>query len=423
MIQAEAFVPLVPGLPSLSTMTDSSQVGFVPAQGAFVRRLDFDGDEFIDIILVNHSNGDLVWYEQEEFAWSTPRAVARLTDSVGFTSPTLSSQVVIGDTDLDGLDEVFISDWAENHGVRSVQYLPEKENFETTQVFEGSLWSHLKLADVDLDGDLDLLGLRAAPQGLGPTGILLLGENDQGSFDSSGELMLPLSVTDFSLGDLNRDGLLDVVIGEGIVGDALGNPYQSFGVSYIPQLEDGEFGEVIRVAEAVGTCAEILVADVNRDGREDVVPASRTSASIEVFLNEELPEMETFVDWLLDVGDATGDPDEDDRANLAEYYFGSDPLMRDAGSGFEMRMSPEQVYGENFKFSALRRRGLDPREWKLVIEVSSDLTEWTEVPAGRHSVTRVGMPQGRELVEVRIGFSMSSQYARWRLVYDPIQAE
>ena len=396
---------------------DSASVTiWVPSN--FVRRINLGSDLDFDFITINPRNSDLLWYRVENGSWATPRAILRgsfqKTNSEGLSY----SSVAVGDCDGDGLDEIFLSNWESSGGVRMVRYLPDEDEFEEAVLMDGFPIQVLRLADLDGDGDLDLMGLWES------SGTILVSENIEGEFGEPIRVGSGFWVVDFAVGDLDQDGLPEIVTGAGLTSDALGNPVLFTEIGYVRQLAPMVFGEAIKIADALGPCTDLLVVDVNRDGRLDVVQASRPGATIEVFLNEETVPVIGLAEWLSIHGEAEGDPDGDGRSNLVEYYFGTDPAVKDGGQEFEFRQGPGFYYAVNPYFTAKRRRDLDPREWILFVEGSRDLIRWREEPwEGYRSVIRDSTDPEMETVRVRFDPVRGDQYFRWRLEYRPLNAE
>jgi cysteine-rich repeat protein len=157
----------------------------------------------------------------------------------------------------------------------------------------------LVLGDLDGDGDQDVLAsvrrLNAVP------GLVVL-TNDGGIFSASAETTLSaLSVSDLKLGDINGDGLLDLVLTDNalsVVKVFLGEGAGRFG--FQNQAVSVGFGPIA-----------LALADIDNDGDVDAVTAS-TSGSFSVLENENGVLVETRfilagVPSALVIGDFIGD--------------------------------------------------------------------------------------------------------------------
>jgi uncharacterized protein (TIGR03437 family) len=114
--------------------------------------------------------------------------------------------------------------------------------------FSGTMF----LADFNGDGWLDVAVTT------NPGFAILLGKGD-GTFQAP--LTNPLSAGSIAAGDLNGDGVLDLMVTTGDTG--------AFPASYLLGNGDGSFQSPVPVGVLAGPA--LLIADVNRDGRPDLV--------------------------------------------------------------------------------------------------------------------------------------------------------
>ena len=138
----------------------------------------------------------------------------------------------------------------------------------STQQFEPDATASVALADVDLDGDLDLyLGNTYAS----PRDILLLNDGN-GTFTASDQLLSNLDSRDVAFGDLNGDGYLDAfVIHFDLFSDRRRNEVW---------FNNGQ-GQFIRGSQEIGSRDSFAVAlgDVDGDGDLDAVVANSSIGS------------------------------------------------------------------------------------------------------------------------------------------------
>lgn len=134
---------------------------------------------------------------------------------------------------------------------------------------------NLATGDLDRDGKQDLVAA-ASNQG-----VTVLRGDGNGSFGLLTTLRRNLGVRGAALGDLNGDGLLDLVATSGDVFVYTG-------------LGDGTFGDLkpFRVTTADGQVARPTVADLDRDGRPDLVVGNILGHLISLFLNETAPVLD-----------------------------------------------------------------------------------------------------------------------------------
>jgi len=159
--------------------------------------------------------------------------------------------------------------------------------------------SAVVLADLNSDGNLDL----AVTNQVSDTIAVLLGNGD-GTFQVARFFVVGLGVEPLSLaiGDLNSDGRLDLVTGNG-----QGSNNRAFSV--LLGNGDGTF----RIARFFGSFSSgiLTFADVNRDGRLDLVAGSQ------VFFGNGEGTFQNPINLGLNIGDyAMSDVDGDGRPDM-----------------------------------------------------------------------------------------------------------
>ena len=157
---------------------------------------DFDGDGDVDALCAKDGSQDLL-YVNDGRGFFTAYGTERLPEDRGETKT-----VAVGDTDGDGdLDAVFGE--VDFFGASTLRFYRNDGSghfSESSRVFRAPA-SHLELADVDEDGDLDLIG---APS--------LLLNDGHGRFTPELIERAPSRAVRAAL-DLDRDGDIDLVIG------------------------------------------------------------------------------------------------------------------------------------------------------------------------------------------------------------------
>jgi hypothetical protein len=156
----------------------------------------------------------------------------------------------------------------------------------------GATVTHVSLADLDDDGDLDI----AATESIEGDFLVMGWQNDGTPF--SGELWAPSAVAKgedenwlaasvfwVEAGDFDRDGDLDLVAGSGVEEPHQVMVWENSGVAFGAVTSDTAWGR-----HNVGTLGEETraggVADFDRDGDLDLVAAAYVSASSEIRLWE-----------------------------------------------------------------------------------------------------------------------------------------
>ncbi|ABF43710.1 Integrin-like protein [Candidatus Koribacter versatilis Ellin345] len=140
----------------------------------------------------------------------------------------------------------------------------------TTPLPGGGTWG-LAAADFNRDGIPDLFALPLGPSGTPiPSGFMILIGNGDGSFVSSTQHPEMGLVMSFATADFNGDGITDLVVGYGTFGNTqlgvlLGNGDGTFQAPASPV--------------ALGNSYRFATADLNHDGKLDLVVAGAQSAS------------------------------------------------------------------------------------------------------------------------------------------------
>jgi hypothetical protein len=202
-----------------ATVWTERQVDDQPASDAIV--VDVDRDDDHDLVSAAPAQSLVSWWKNE-----TIHSDIRIGPSNTVIEPTIRvemSAITAGDIDGDGDTDVLAS---------SRSYVDWLKWFENT----GSSWVEhdlgtsyanffgLELADMDHDGDLDIVGICTTGGTPGDPGEVILWENLNGLGTSWQEHVLPKDrdadtrgyydgLQSLALADMNNDGLLDIVVG------------------------------------------------------------------------------------------------------------------------------------------------------------------------------------------------------------------
>lgn len=128
--------------------------------------------------------------------------------------------------------------------------------------------------DLNQDGRLDMLWMAGGSQGL----ATVFGQGGC-SFTPRTNYAVTSRLTAFALGDLDGDGLPDILAASDLKGGSV--PATTV---FLTGTAEGRFTRQPDLAIDSHDVSEVLIADVNSDGRADLVLAS-TSRGIEVFVN------------------------------------------------------------------------------------------------------------------------------------------
>jgi hypothetical protein len=196
---------------------------------------------------------------------TTPSTLAFRADPIGspIGRPPWVAHVTAVDLDRDGLLDVIACEALENQVVWLRQMSPG--NFEEKSVASGlQAPVHVEAADVDGDGDLDLL---VASMGYvfpnnDRIGTVFVLENDgRQNFRARIVLENTERVTDVRAADLNRDGRLDLVLAQ--------FGYDQGSVSWLEQTAPWTFRRHVMLE--LSGAINVGIADFNRDDWPDVV--------------------------------------------------------------------------------------------------------------------------------------------------------
>jgi hypothetical protein len=218
---------------------------------------DMDGDGRTDIV-------------SSALSSTVVLAVLRSTGTGDFATPQLlttnalaASSFVLGDVDADGNLDAVIE--AGNH---RVCFGNGDGTFQIGPPLAGGAGAVQALADLNLDGTLDLLGRRSSQDG----GFLRLGNGD-GTFQAqqffasgTGVLLQVPAFSGIQVADLDADGVPDLVVGAGQVNSNRG------AVVVLRSRGNGTF-DPPEIFNPVFSPTQVLVGDFNEDGLADVITA------------------------------------------------------------------------------------------------------------------------------------------------------
>jgi len=239
------------------------------------------------------------------------------------TSGTTSADVVSGDVNGDGIADLISSQLGTGSVV--VKINDGTGQFSASQtITTSSSMAHMQLVDIDDDGKLDLLAMRA-----GTNELAIFKGNGNGTFQNATTYFTGTSSPEFygrtAIADFNQDGKLDLVqAGTDAIFVSVGDGQGGFGaaVSFATGLtvggrvavgdidgdgkldivsSDGQTGFTARVMLANGDgtfrqgaamssagnfgIQDLQVADLNNDGKAEVLISEVNSADVSVFSN------------------------------------------------------------------------------------------------------------------------------------------
>jgi hypothetical protein len=295
---------------------------------------DFDGDAHLDIAAANFRS-----FEAEGLI------SVFLGDGAGFFAPQATYPVgsrpwklEAGDLDGDGHPDLAVAH--EGQAV-TVLYNDGDGTFGTPVAYSGLFplqggmyYGCLTLADADRDGNLDIFYGNTRSHQLNEVAKIVHLHNEGNSFTRFPDISLtPYSAgpADLTSGDVDGDDWPDLVAVHfaGTTGD---------GPRLVLNDGAGSFGPAQAIPAGQATFAAVL-ADVDLDGRQDLLAADRFSMQVTVHGNTELgiPVLESLyptagINIRMDLGDVDGDGDLD-AFTSTESTGGPGALVRNRGDG------------------------------------------------------------------------------------------
>ena len=259
----------------------------------YARPADLDGDGDIDVIGVAISDNKVLGFFNDGFGNFTEQSIISSTN----LESVFPTNIIPADVNMDGkVDLVIITELNE---LLLYENVDNQGNYIRKEIAEvkSSIPEDLEVADIDGDGDLDIVSASDS------FNKLSWHENNNGTFLSR-DLDIEGSPTFFELGDIDLDGDLDLVLGT------------YFGFTYsLSWLEfDGGFDAQHYITEDDTEISALKVADVNLDGKQDILLISPTIVNIVWFTNlidgpveiSYIPNSNTFSETL-SVSDFNGD--------------------------------------------------------------------------------------------------------------------
>ncbi len=175
---------------------------------------DFDGDSLIDVF-VALDNGTILWYNLNSSYWTSP-----LATQVGTAFGSNVTAVGIADVNNDGVTELIVASGVAGSGVSTVTWYNPDVNGNPVVVGTTSLDFEVRDMSVAIQKNIfDPIGPPAYnPEGisdvfsLSPNGKLFWYQGFRGSEELSWAGTIASDVFDFAFGDLDNDGLTDIVV-------------------------------------------------------------------------------------------------------------------------------------------------------------------------------------------------------------------
>jgi len=211
---------------------------------------DVDGDDTIDVVTASADGTVLILLGDGTGAFALGGA---------FPTGTSPSDVVVGDLTADGVPDVATAD---GDGLSILVGDGAGGLYAPLHLPVGDGCRRVVAGDLDLDGALDLAFTRNSWGDYSGFGVLL--GDGAGGFSPMVTYTTWLEPGDLALGDLNSDCLPDLVATDHLEGDAEVSVFLGDGTGVLTAASRTIFSHDL---DASG----LAVADLNRDGRDDVV--------------------------------------------------------------------------------------------------------------------------------------------------------
>jgi len=217
---------------------------------------DLDGDGRTDLVGVGNSAEAYVWIQGADGRFGLPQRPGLFS---------AARQVVVGDVNGDGRPDLVVT-MQGSSGLDVAVLLNQRTFFSAPQYLTTrSPWGATAVALGDLNGD-GRTDIVVTAGGNSPTSIVVWYQAADGSLGAATPVATYDIPTEVAVADVDGDGRADVVVTHA--------GWSAVGV-YLQQAGGTLAAEVRYVADVNGGNRSLAVADVNRDGRPDILVEGR----------------------------------------------------------------------------------------------------------------------------------------------------
>ena len=244
-----------------------SAAGASSGAASAVRASDLDGDGDLDVVVVQEFSDAIYWIENEDGLGSFGE-LQLVTDK-----PLWPSDVRMGDLDGDG-DQDIVSITRQDGDLTWYRNKNDDDGFSSPRkIVDATTWSQeytdLALADLDGDGDLDIVAVATSPLSE-LRGLWVLMNDGRANFDDPIRYDDAARLEALDVADVDGDGDLDIST---IESNGEANWYENL----------GELGFGVKQTTATQTKAgQIELADMDGDGDTDMVISYSDDVSADV---------------------------------------------------------------------------------------------------------------------------------------------
>ncbi|MFK5883839.1 MAG: FG-GAP-like repeat-containing protein, partial [Candidatus Izemoplasma sp.] len=243
-----------------ASFTNSTLVSSTAGGAKDVISADIDNDGDLDIISANYNDDKIEWYENNDDG--------TFNDGVSLYDYAYDiSTIDVGDFNQDGYIDIVLATY--NGGDGEIIWLINNQDntfsFENWIYSSGNFVSVVYVADIDNDGDLDIIG------GLEGDNLVTYFENNGSGIFSAVAAVSGTNVVDIKIHDIDNDGWLDLIIAnDNSVNVHLNN-------------KNDNFSPPTYTINGLIDLTSVDVADINGDGLPDVLTTNQNNVLLHIF--------------------------------------------------------------------------------------------------------------------------------------------
>ncbi len=236
--------------------------------GIFVKTADIDGDGDLDIISSTRDDKKIAWFEHldGQGSFGSQQTIA--------ITGEMNVDLSIADMDGDGDLDILSAEWLENR-ITWYENTDGQASFNTSHFIntDHSYSMLVEAIDLDNDNDLDILGVSTSDDKI----AWYENTNGQGDFGMQNVLIAGTrSVGEIYTEDLDNDGDLEILFAT-TFGDK---------IAWLENLDnEGGLGNQKIITTYADNAEDVKVADIDNDGDMDVFSASRFDNKIAWYEN------------------------------------------------------------------------------------------------------------------------------------------